>query len=176
MVACKIEHQIPTGKHAGHEYFRIGVLAYEDGEFPNVDRVFAPVFCLHCRTAPCIDVCPVPGALYRKNTGIVVIDRNKCDGCKRCMHVCPYHALYFDEENCVVDKCDLCADRIQEGLEPACVSACMGRAMIFGDLDNPESEVSNFLKKRFTKPVKLLWPEYFEETFRPSIFYYAFNI
>jgi tetrathionate reductase subunit B len=171
MVACKIEHRIPTGRHNGHEYFRIGVLAYENGQYPDVKRVFAPVLCMHCRNAPCIHVCPVPGALYRDETGIVIIDGNRCDGCKRCIRVCPYNAVYFDEENHVADKCDLCADRIMAGLEPACVSACMGRAMIFGDLDDPESKISTTLSKRTVEPVGLLWPQYFDTTFQPSVFY-----
>lgn len=176
MVACKIEHRIPTGKSIGHEHFRISVLMYEDGEYPDVKRIFAPILCMHCQNAPCIDVCPIPEALYRKDTGIVMIDRDKCDGCKRCMQVCPYNALYFDEENNVVDKCDFCADRIKEGLKPACVSACMGRAMIFGDLDNSESEVSTFLKGRVVEPARVLWPNYFDKTFGPSIFYAVSNV
>ena len=171
MVACKIEHRISTGKHIGHEYFRIGAMTYEEGNYPDVKRVFAPVFCMHCQNAPCIDACPIPGALYRDATGIVRIDSTKCDGCRRCITVCPYHALYFDEENCVVDKCDFCADRIKEGLQPACVSACMGRAMIFGDLDDSESAVSAALKNDTMESVGLLWPNYFDKAFRPSVFY-----
>ena len=171
MIACKIEHRIPTGKHTGHEYFRIGALTYEEGDYPEVKRVFAPVFCMHCRNAPCIDVCPIPGAVYRDNNGIVRIDRTKCDGCRRCIDVCPYHALYFDEEDCVVDKCDFCAGRINAGLQPACVSACMGNAMIFGDLDDSESAVSAALKGGALESADLLWPDYVDKTFRPSVFY-----
>ena len=175
MVACKIEHRIPTGTHGGHEYFRIRSLAYENGEYPDVTRIFSPVLCMHCRNAPCMDVCPVPGALSRGDNGMVVIDPNKCDGCRRCMEVCPYHALYFDEKHHVVDKCDFCVDRVEEGLKPACVSACMGRAMVFGDLDDPDSEISTFLEDPNVVPADLLWPGYFDKTFRPSVFYTVFR-
>ena len=171
MVACKTEHRLSTGKHAGHEYYRIGVLEYETGKYPNVERVFAPILCMNCRTAPCIDVCPVPGAIYRSKEGIVLIDRQRCDGCKQCMQVCPYGALYFDEEHHIVDKCDLCSDRISEGLAPACVAACMGRAMIFGDLDDPGNEISQRVRKDGVKPDRPLWPKYFGQTFKPAIFY-----
>jgi len=147
MIACKTVHQIPTGKHAGHEYYRIRVLEYEEGKYPMVKRVFAPVLCMQCKNAPCIDVCPIQGAIYRKEDGIVVIDKDKCNGCRLCMQVCPYNALYFDIEKHVVDKCDFCAERLDQDLEPACVATCMGKAILFGDMDNPDSEVSKMIDR-----------------------------
>ena len=171
MVACKTEHRIPTGKHGGHEYFRIAVLEYENGKYPEVERVFAPILCMQCQIAPCIDVCPIPGAVYRRTDGIVAVNRELCDGCRRCMKVCPYGAFYFDVENDVVDKCDFCTDRIDVGLEPACVAACMGRAMLFGDLDDPNSEISRLVKEDGVKPARPMWPEYFGRLFNPSVFY-----
>lgn len=173
MVACKTEHQIPAGRHAGHEYYRITVLEYERGHYPATRRVFAPILCMHCEVAPCIDACPVPGAIYRRADGIVVISQHKCDGCKRCLEICPYCALYFDEERCVVDKCDFCAGRIDRGLEPACVSTCMGRAMFFGDLDDPDSEVYRLARKAGTGPDRPLSPPHFGQTFKPAVYYNA---
>lgn len=171
MVACKTEHKISPGKHGGHEYYRISVLEYEEGNYPKVKRVFAPILCMQCEPVPCIDVCPIQSAIYRREDGIVVVDRNKCDGCKRCMQVCPYNALYFDEEKHVVDKCDFCVDRIIQGLEPACVATCMGKALVFGDLDDPESEVSKLVERNDVKSDRLLFPAYFSLFFKPSIYY-----
>lgn len=171
MVACKTEHQIPVGKHAGHEYYRISVLEHEKGKYPAVKRLFAPILCMQCDTAPCIDVCPIPGAIYRREDGIVVVNKDKCDGCKLCMQVCPYNALYLDEEKRVVDKCDFCADRLDQGLEPACVATCTGRAMVFGDLDDPHSEVSELVRRNDVKPDRPLFPPYFSQVFKPSVYY-----
>jgi tetrathionate reductase subunit B len=171
MVACKTEHQIPTGKHAGHEYYRISVLEYEKGKYPTVTRVFAPVLCMQCEVAPCMDVCPISGAIYRRQDGIVVVNQNKCNGCKLCMNVCPYDALYFNEEVRGVDKCDFCVDRLDQGLEPACVATCMGRAMVFGDLDDPQSEVSKRVAMGVARYGGSLFPTYFGKTFKPSVFY-----
>ena len=171
MVACKTEHQILTGKHDGHEYYRMSVLEYEKGKYPTVKRVFAPILCMQCENAPCIDVCPIPGAIYRREDGIVVVNKDKCNGCKLCMQVCPYDALYFDEERHVVDKCDFCAERLDQGLEPACVSTCMGRAIAFGDLDDSDSEVSKMIERNDVKPDRPLFPPYFSQVFKPSIYY-----
>ena len=168
MVACKTEHGIPPG---GQGYHRMSVLEYETGNYPSVKRVFAPILCMHCETAPCIDVCPIPGAMYRREDGIVAVDRDTCDGCKRCMVVCPYDALYFDEETRVVDKCDFCADRLDHGLEPACVATCMGEAIVFGDLDDPESVASRLVKGNGAQPDRPLFPSYFGHVFEPSVYY-----
>jgi len=149
----------------------MSVLEYETGKYPSVKRVFAPILCMHCETAPCIDVCPISGAMYRREDGIVAVDRDKCDGCKRCMAVCPYDALYFDEENRVVDKCDFCAARLDHGLEPACVATCMGEAIVFGDLDDPESVVSRLVKGNGAQPDRPLFPSYFGHVFEPTVYY-----
>lgn len=171
MVACKTEHEIPTGKHAGHEYYRIGVLEFERGSYPTVKRIFAPVLCMQCSVAPCIDVCPISGAISRRADGIVVVDKDKCNGCKLCIRVCPYDALYFDEERRVVDKCDFCAERLKQDMEPACVATCMGRAITFGDLDDPDSEVSQLVKRKDVNPDRPLFLRYFSELFKPSVYY-----
>ena len=171
MVACKTEHQIPTGEHNGHEYHRIRVLEYEEGKFPKVKRIFAPILCMQCENAPCIDACPIDGAIYRKENGSIVIDRDKCIGCKYCMQVCPYDALYFNEEERVVDKCNFCADRLDQGLEPACVATCMSGAIVFGDLDDPDSEISKMVENRTIKLHRPLWPDYFSDVFKPSVYY-----
>ncbi len=170
MVACKTEHQISTGKHNGHEYYRMGVLEHEKGKYPKVKRIFAPILCMQCDNAPCIDVCPTD-AIYRREDGIVIIDKEKCNGCKLCIQVCPYNALYFNEENNNVDKCDFCTERLDQGLEPACVATCMSRAIVFGDLDNPDSEISKMIERNDVKPDRPLYPSYFSQIFKPSVYY-----
>jgi tetrathionate reductase subunit B len=171
MIACKTEHQILPGKHNGKEYYRMGLLEYEKGKYPAVKKVFAPILCMQCENAPCLDVCPIPGAIYRREDGIVAVDKNKCDGCRLCAQVCPYNALYFDEEKLVVDKCDFCADRLDQGLEPACVTTCPSRAIIFGDLDDPKGEVAGLLKRNDVKPERPLFPSYFGQVFKPRVYY-----
>jgi len=171
MVACKTEHQIPTGKHNGHEYYRIGPLKYEMGKYPAVKRGYLPMFCMQCEKAPCIDICPIKGALYRRDDGVIIIDKDKCDGCKLCIQACPYKALYFNEEKLVVDKCDFCAERLEQGLEPACVTACLGKAIIFGDFDDSSSKVSRRVVKKNVKGGSPLLPSYFNKAFKPSVYY-----
>jgi tetrathionate reductase subunit B len=174
IIACKTEHQISTGKHSGHEYHRIKVLEYEEGKFPKVKRIFAPIFCMQCDNAPCIDVCPIEGALFRRKDGAIVVEGDKCIGCKYCIQVCPYDAFYFNEEERIVDKCDFCAERLDQGIDPACVATCMNRAIVFGDLDNPESEISKMIKKSNAKPERPLWPAYYSNIFKPAVYYSDF--
>lgn len=171
MVACKTEHSIPTGKHNGHEYHRISVLEYEIGKYPKVSRIFAPILCMQCQNAPCIDICPVEGALVRREDGTILIEPTRCIGCKLCIRVCPYDAMYFNEEDLVADKCDLCSKRIDKSLDPACVATCMNNAIIIGDIENPESEISEMIQKYEAKPVRPLWPDYYCKVFKPSIYY-----
>ena len=97
--------------------------------------------CNHCDNAPCVTICPVT-ALYRREDGIVDFDNRRCIGCKACMQACPYDALYIDPETNTAAKCNYCAHRVDQGLEPACVNVCPTQAIISGDLDDPNSRIS----------------------------------
>ena len=97
--------------------------------------------CNHCDNAPCVEICPVT-ALYRREDGIVDFNNQRCIGCKACMQACPYDALYIDPETHTAAKCNYCAHRVDVGLEPACVNVCPTQAIISGDLDDPESRIS----------------------------------
>lgn len=97
--------------------------------------------CNHCDNAPCVEICPVT-ALYRRDDGIVDFNNNRCIGCKACMQACPYDALYIDPESNTAAKCNYCAHRVDVGLEPACVNVCPTQAIISGDLDDPNSKIS----------------------------------
>jgi molybdopterin-containing oxidoreductase family iron-sulfur binding subunit len=162
--ACKLENATPPG------IFWTKVINSETGRFPNVKQVFQPVLCMHCGDAPCVDVCPT-GATMKMDNGVVTVDPELCIGCRYCMVACPYDARSFnygepeeyftgmgytpfeesrktEHKSGVVGKCDFCMDRVASGEEPACVLACISGARIFGDLDDPDSEVSRLVASR----------------------------
>ena len=156
--ACKSEHQVPVGVN------RTWVKQVEKGEFPNTRRLFSVMRCNHCTDAPCVEICPVE-ALYFREDGIVDFDKDRCIGCKSCMQACPYDALYIDPESHTAAKCNYCAHRVDVGLEPACVNVCPEHAIISGDMDDPNSEISELLARQ---QVKVRKPE---KGTVPNLFY-----
>ena len=107
-----------------------------------MSRVFVPYNCMHCDHPPCTEVC-VSGATYKdKTTGLVLVDQEACIGCGYCVEACPYGVRYIDQKRGVVDKCNACVQRLEVGLQPACVATCVGKSRMFGDLNDPNSEVS----------------------------------
>jgi len=137
----------PYGKDPSGVFFN-RVQTYEAGTFPNTETIHFPKSCLHCEEPPCVPVCPTGASYKRAEDGIVLVDYDKCIGCKYCSWACPYGAREFDEESGVMKKCTLCVDRIyDESLppdrrKPACVLACPAGARLFGDVTDPDSEVS----------------------------------
>ena len=114
--------------------------------FPNLSRTFVPYNCMHCDNPPCTEVC-VSGATYKDaDTGLVLVDQEACIGCGFCVEACPYGVRYLDQKRGVVDKCNACVQRLEVGLQPACVATCVGESRLFGDLNDPNSEVSMALK------------------------------
>jgi len=113
-----------------------------------------PRSCLHCETPACVTVCPTGASYKRAEDGIVLVDEDKCIGCKLCSWACPYGAREYSEVEGVMKKCTLCVDRIyNENLpeaerEPACVQVCPTKARHFGDLGDPESKVSKLVAER----------------------------
>ena len=105
---------------------------------------FVPKLCNHCQSPPCVQVCPVE-ATYSTREGVVLIDRKACIGCRYCIQACPYGARFLDPRLKVVDKCTWCYHRITKGFPPACVEVCPVGARKFGDIRDPESEVSQIL-------------------------------
>jgi phenylacetyl-CoA:acceptor oxidoreductase 27-kDa subunit len=194
MIACKEEHFLPPGM------FWTRVLISETGSYPTVTKNIYPVGCNHCKEAACVKACPTRATTKREDV-IVVIDANKCVGCRYCVVACPYQQRTFHSENKeyfpgqglteyevlgrqlyplqtgTVVKCNFCLERIEKGLKkglqpgvdreatPACVITCAPRARYFGDLDNPESEVTRLIRE---KRGFQLHPEYGTE---PSIYY-----
>lgn len=139
VVACKRENDVPP------EVYRTRVLEMVQGNFPDLTTEMRSELCNHCDHAPCVTICPT-GASHYEEDGTVQVDRDKCTGCKACIAACPYNVRYINEEHGYVDKCSFCQHRLQEGEKPACVTTCVGGSRIFGDLDDPESEVSVILK------------------------------
>ena len=127
---------------------------YEAGSFPGTETIHFPKSCLHCEDPPCVPVCPTGASYKRKEDGIVLVDYDKCIGCKYCAWACPYGARELDEERQVMTKCTLCVDRIydeqlpKEDRKPACVKACPTGARLFGDVKDPDSEVSKAIRER----------------------------
>lgn len=130
------------------------VQTYEAGSFPGTETIHFPKSCLHCEDPPCVPVCPTGASYKRKEDGIVLVDYDKCIGCKYCAWACPYGARELDEERQVMTKCTLCVDRIydehlpKEDRKPACVQACPTGARLFGDVKDPDSEVSKAIRER----------------------------
>lgn len=129
--------------------------SYEvEGGSTDGRTVHFPRSCLHCEDAACVTVCPTGASYKRVEDGIVLVDEDKCIGCKLCSWACPYGAREFDVDQGVMKKCTLCVDRIyNENLPetervPACVSTCPASARHFGDLGDPDSDVSKLVAER----------------------------
>jgi len=135
-VACKQENNVRLGSFWS-KVLQIGPI----GKFPDLEIYYLPVLCQHCAEPQCTKVCPT-GASHKLANGVVLVDKDKCIGCRYCTMACPYGVRYFSEEAGVVEKCTLCAHLVDKGEEPACVKMCCAKARTFGDIDDPNSEVS----------------------------------
>ena len=136
----------------------------EIGTFPQVRRAFQVTRCNQCADAPCVSACPTQ-AMYRREDGIVDFDKEICIGCKACIAACPYDAIFINPEDNSAEKCNLCAHRLDIGLEPACVTVCPTQAILVGDLNDPDSAVAQIVQR---DPVTVRRPE---KATRPGVFY-----
>jgi len=195
IAACRIEHFLPVGMSWPK------LVALETGNDNPAVSTYS-VRCNQCKEAPCVDVCPT-GATRQREDGIIVVDQDKCVGCRYCVIACPYQNRTFlskdkdrgffpgkiqtDFERVgkeiyshqigTTEKCNFCAERIDAGLvrglkpgvdreaTPACVNTCPPRALTFGDLDDPDSEVAKLIKER---KAFQLHPEYETD---PSVYF-----
>jgi molybdopterin-containing oxidoreductase family iron-sulfur binding subunit len=153
-VTCKQAHGTAPGT------FWCQVRASEEGTYPYATKKVLPTLCMHCENPTCVHVCPT-GASYKREDGIVLVDSERCIGCRYCMAACPYEARTFDfgdrsgyfpeqeqtsyeammlEQHVkgTVSKCTFCHDKLEAGGMPACAQACPTHARVFGDLDSEE--------------------------------------
>jgi len=164
LVACSVENNVPEN-HTRIWVHDQGV----QGEFPDLTRLFIPYNCLHCDNPPCTQVC-LSGATYKDaDTGLVLVDQAACIGCGYCVEACPYGVRYIDPKRGVVDKCNACVQRLERGLKPACVATCVGKSRLFGDLNDPNSDVTQALQEA-KNVVRLDYEKDGVDT-NPNIFY-----
>lgn len=181
-VACKQEHGTPEGIHFAR------VVTREVGTYPATRRTFLPVLCNHCDDAPCAQACP-SGATYIRGDGIVTVDREVCIGCRACAVACPYmnrhyiergllqhgysgdgvsplEAVKFAEfEEGTMTKCNFCAHRVDQGLEPACVVTCPTECRFFGDLEDTQGRLQTLIRENDG------WTLLPECSTKPSVYY-----
>lgn len=187
--ACHAVHNVPEIPDEKKEIKWIWkdeferVFPEQPNEFNNIVFEHKPflLLCNHCEHPPCVRICPTK-ATFKREDGIVMMDFHRCIGCRFCMAACPFGACsfnwvdprpYIQEFNPefptrmkgVVEKCLFCYERLEKGQLPACVEACKHKALIFGDLEDENSEISRILKERFSIRRKA------ELGTGPSIFY-----
>jgi Fe-S-cluster-containing dehydrogenase component len=143
VVACQTENNVPIG------YCRDWIVEETIGAYPDLKMEIRSERCNHCEDAPCVRCCPT-SASHIAEGGIVLVEPDDCIGCKACIASCPYDARFVHPEG-YVDKCTFCIHRVRDGKQPACVSVCPTMAMIFGDLDDKNSDISKALNKRKSK-------------------------
>jgi tetrathionate reductase subunit B len=139
-VACQNQYNLAENESYNHLEER------EYGTFPNYTREFRPVQCQHCDNPPCVKVCPTGASYKRKEDGIVLVDKDKCIGCKYCIAACPYNVRIISKEG-YIEKCRFCIDFVEKGGQPACMTTCMTGVRMFGDLDDPNSDISQYIVK-----------------------------
>ncbi len=173
VTACHRTHNVPDFRNPKDEIKWIWKDPYGD-VFPGQEHKYTEegfkkrsviVLCNHCDDPPCVRVCPTK-ATFKRPDGIVMMDYHRCIGCRFCVAGCPFGARsmnfrdprpFIKEINPdfptrtkgVVEKCNFCVERLEQGLPPACVAACKEKAMTFGDLENSASEIREILRARF---------------------------
>lgn len=148
--AANMDHPTVDSPNGGH-----------DG-FPEIDKpgsgikvFFVPKLCNHCVSSPCVQVCPV-GATFESPDGVVLVDKDRCLGCRYCVQACPYGCRYIDPRSHTADKCTLCYHRITKGLTTACCEVCPTGARVLVDLKNPKDPVHEYLR---THKINVLKPQ-----------------
>lgn len=172
--ACNAAHNIPNIPDRAHQIKWIWdeptdkVFNPDDTRYMETARrqEWIPVLCNHCDSPPCVRVCPTGATWKRKEDGIVMMDWHRCIGCRYCMAACPYGSRSFNwidprpyiktlnpnfptRTKGVVEKCTFCPERLVVGKLPACVEACPEKALMFGDVNDPKSEIREVLAKSY---------------------------
>jgi len=126
-----------------------------DGRFPELQMHFLPLACQHCGDPVCVKVCPT-GASHKRGDGVVLIDREKCIGCRRCQQACPYKIQYFDADAKKMGKCTFCVHLLDRGDTPACVKTCTTGARVLGDISDRNSRATKLLEAAGPNVYRLL--------------------
>ncbi|MBI5528448.1 MAG: 4Fe-4S dicluster domain-containing protein [Deltaproteobacteria bacterium] len=113
------------------------------GEHHTLKSFFVPKLCNQCQRPPCVQVCPV-GATFSTEDGVVLVDSERCIGCRYCIQACPYGARYLHPVTSTADKCTFCYHRVVKGLLPACVEVCPAQARVFGDFKSKADPLVRF--------------------------------
>lgn len=169
-MACRVDHNLPnevlysTAVTDGGDHFRVPTGSYPN----NLKMKFYTMACQHCDNPACVEVCPTGAAYKREEDGLVLIDNEKCIGCKSCIAACPYEGVrtllaadpaypldfqigdHRTQEHIpnTVEKCTFCVERLDNSERPLCVDLCPAVARYFGDLDDSASEISKVLSER----------------------------
>ncbi len=171
-IACKTENDVPLG------VWRTQIRAKEVGKYPNVRRQFYLWICAQCGNCADASSNNGVGSVYRRNDGIVVFDVEKLKGRTKkqidteldaAVEACPIGAFSRDPFTAMPNKCTMCAHRVDKGLVPACAQTCLGRARIWGDADDPNSEVSRLLGTEAVRPAPP------DDCSEPHVFYIAMD-
>ena len=146
-IQCKTNKNLPTGPRPC-QIIQVGPQLI--GGLPRTSYIFMP--CFHCETPWCVAACPTGAMQKRSKDGIVFIDPDLCVGCKTCVSACPWGAPQWNQETGKVVKCDYCMDRIDEGLQPACVTTCISGCLKFGKVE----DMTQIRRERHAKLVAAL--------------------
>ena len=132
------------------------VVVREGGTYPDVWRTFVTSACNHCQEPACMKACPVDAISKRASDGIVLIDEDRCIGCKYCIWACPYGAPQWNDATQKVEKCTLCVERTEKGLQPACATTCVGKALAyipdFNVAESGQNAPEGFANPALTRP------------------------
>jgi len=142
MIGCKKENDVAPN------HTRDWVYTKTVGSFPDLTMTIRSERCNHCANAPCVRACPTGSSHYGPG-GTIQVNSRKCSGCKACITACPYGARFVDPRSKTVDKCTYCMHRLENGLATTnCQEICPTQSIVFGDLNDPESEIVRALATR----------------------------
>ncbi|MDO8263763.1 MAG: 4Fe-4S dicluster domain-containing protein [Gallionella sp.] len=162
VTACNHENGLSGGTRATDSQW---IRKIEIKDVSSGRELSLPMMCQHCEHPPCVDVCPTT-ASFKRADGIVLVDKHRCIGCRYCMMACPYKARSFVHEPLhdqnpdvprgkgTVESCTMCVHRVDQGLQPACAEACPNKAILFGNLNDPESEIAKKIRSVATTQVR----------------------